>query len=168
VRFVDDEQTICTDTAAPYTCSYQARGEDVGRNTLSVVAVDTAQQTATAFRAVTVDRFGAGRLTATVSPARDARAPYRFVSRGRLALPAGVTPAQGCREGVVSIQVKASGKTISTRRAALTRTCTFRSAVTFADRRRFTRDGRLTFTVRFTGNAVLKRTAAIVRNVRTR
>ena len=168
VLFIDDERIVCTDTVAPYTCDYQPRGEDVGRNTLAVVAVDTAQQTATAFRAVTVDRFAPAGITGAVTPARDRRAPFRFRTAGRLRLPAGVTPALGCAEGQVSIQVKAGAKTISTRRANLSRTCTFSSTVTFRDRRRFTRNGRLRFTLRFTGNEVLTRSVAVARNVRTR
>src|SRR4051812_11035938 len=34
VRFLDDDRVVCEDTSAPYTCAYQARGDDVGRNTL--------------------------------------------------------------------------------------------------------------------------------------
>ena len=83
-------------------------------------------------------------------------------------LPAGVTPALGCADGQVSIQVKAGAKTISTRRADVRRDCSFSSTVRFADRRRFTRNGRLRFTLRFTGNEVLNRSAAIARNIRTR
>jgi Ca2+-binding RTX toxin-like protein len=168
VLFVDDERIVCADTVAPYTCAYSARGEDVGRNTLAVVAVDTAQQTASAFRAVNVDRFAPAGITGAVTPSRDRRAPFRFRSSGRLRLPAGVTPAQACGDGQVSIQVKAGAKTISTRRADLSRACTFSSTVTFRDRRRFTRAGTLRFTIRFTGNEVLTRTAAVARNVRTR
>ena len=168
VLFIDDERIVCSDAIAPYTCAYSPRGEDVGRNTLAVVAVDTAQQTASAFRAVNVDRFAPAGITGAVTPARDRRAPYRFRSSGRVRLPAGVTPAQACGDGQVSIQVKAGTKTISTRRANLSRTCTFTSTVTFRDRRRFTRNGRLRFTLRFTGNEVLARTAAVARNVRTR
>ena len=168
VLFVDDERIVCTDAVAPYTCTYQARGEDVGRNTLAVIAVDTAQQTASALRAVNVDRFAPAGITGTVAPARDLRAPYRFRTAGRLRLPPGVTSALGCEDGQMSIQIKAGAKTISTRRATLSRSCAFTSTVTFRDRRRFTRNGRLRFTIRFTGNEVLTRSAAVVRSVRTR
>ena len=30
VRFLDDDRVVCEDTAAPYTCAYAPRGEDVG------------------------------------------------------------------------------------------------------------------------------------------
>ena len=55
VRFLDDDRVVCEDAAAPYTCAYRARGEDVGRNTLTAVAVDGAGQTASAQRAIVVE-----------------------------------------------------------------------------------------------------------------
>ena len=90
-------------------------------------------------------------LSATVSPRRDRRAPYRFVTRGRVSAPRGVA----CGGGVVAVQVKERGQTISTRRARVRADCTFRSAVTFA------RPGRLSFRVRFGGSELL--TPAAVR-----
>lgn len=129
VLFVDDDRVICADAQAPYTCDYSPRGEDVGRNTLSVVAVDTAEQTATATRTVTVPRFAAA-ISLRATPGRDTRSPYRFTSTGRLALPAAVSPALGCT-GVVTVQIKAGRRTISTRRVELARDCTFRSRVSF-------------------------------------
>jgi hypothetical protein len=167
VLFIDDDRIVCADAEAPYTCAYSPRGEDVGRNTLVATAIDTAQQTASVTRAVRVDRF-TPTLTASVTPRRDRRAPFRFRTRGRLRLPAAVQTALGCAEGVVSVQVKSIGKTISTRRAELRGDCSFSSTVKFATRRRFSRNGRLRFEVRFAGNEVLKRSAAFRRNIRTR
>ena len=168
VQFVDDERIVCTDTEAPYTCDYRPTGDDVGRNTLVATAIDSAQQTTTAARSVRVGRFDVAAVTASVTPRRDRRAPFRFRSSGRLQLPPGVTEAQGCGDGRVSIQVKAGRKTISTRRARVSGACTFSSTVTFRNRRRFTRNGRLRFTLRFTGNEILNRTSAVARNIRTR
>ena len=168
VLFLDDDRIVCADTVAPYTCDYRPRGEDVGRNLLVAVAIDTAQQSASALRAFNVDRFAVAGIAGRVTPGRDTRAPFTFRTTGRLRLPVGVTPALGCSEGTVSIQVKAGAKTISNRRATLRRDCSFVSTVRFADRRRFTRSGRLRFTLRFTGNEVLNRSAAIARNIRTR
>lgn len=99
------------------------------------------------------DRFAPARFTARVTPRRDARSPYRFVTTGRLALPSTLTKDQGC-SGRVSVQVKAGKRTISTRRATLNGDCTFRSAVRFAGRERVRRR-RLKFTVRYLGNEVL-------------
>ena len=64
--------------------------------------------------------------------------------------------------------VKAGRKTISTRRVALTRTCSYRSSVTFRSRSRFPRSGRLTVRVRFLGNAVLGPRRAKTVTLRTR
>ena len=153
VVLIDDGRVVGQDTTAPYSIPYTPTGDDVGRNTLVLMAIDTARQTATAVRPVRVDRFTPTGLTSRVSPKRDARIPYRFTTSGTLSLPGNVTKAQGC-SGQVSIQIKAGKKTISTRRAKLSRTCTYRSAVRFTVRDRVRR-GRLNVTVRYLGNDVL-------------
>jgi Ca2+-binding RTX toxin-like protein len=168
VQFLDDDRVVCEDTTAPYTCAYQPRGGDVGRNTLVAIAFDSSQQTGSALRTVTVGRFAPRRLSLRVSPRNDKRAPFRFTSSGRLSLPSTVTPAVGCANGVVSVQIKAGKKTISTRRASLKRNCTYRVSVTFRDRQRFTSNGRLKFTARFGGNSILLRSSQQVANVKTK
>lgn len=58
---------------------------------------------------------GSGKsLTLSVSPRTDTIDPRRFTSTGRLARPEGVTAKQGCSEGVVSVQIKAGRRTLST------------------------------------------------------
>lgn len=104
----------------------------------------------------TTGRVKAKRITATLRPQRDRRAPYRFTVSGRVTLPSGVTPAQGCGQGRVSVQYKAGRKTISNRRASLRRSCTYRSTVRFRNAKRFGRRGRLAVRVRFLGNDRLK------------
>ena len=153
VVLIDDGRVVGQDTTAPYSIPYTPTGDDVGRNTLVLTAIDTAQQTATAVRPVRVDRFTPTGLTARIAPKRDARIPYRFTTSGTLALPNNVTRAQGC-SGQVAIQIKAGRKTISNRRAKLTNTCTYRSAVRFTVRDRVRR-GTLNVTVRYLGNDVL-------------
>ncbi len=154
VLFVDEDRPVCVDDTAPYTCAYQPRGEDVGRNTLSVVAVDTADQTAFATRTVLVPRFSAA-LSVGVTPRRDRRVPFRFTTSGRLTLPAGVTPALGCK-GAVTVQIKSRANTISTRRARVGADCRYRSHVTFRATRRLVTN-RLAVTATFGGNDVLVR-----------
>lgn len=168
VLFVDDARIVCVDREAPYTCAYRPTGDDVGRNTLIAVAVDTAGQTAAAVRTVRVDRFTPAKLNLSVRPKSDVTDPRRFRSTGRLGLPEGVTAAQGCTEGVVSVQIKAGRNTISTRRAALRSDCTYRSRVSFTLPRRFSDATRLKFIARFTGNDVLARKRAPRRFVRVR
>jgi Ca2+-binding RTX toxin-like protein len=154
VLFVDEERTVCTDDTAPYTCAYQPRGEDVGRNTLTVVAVDTANQTGFSTRTVSVPRFRAN-LSIGVTPKTDRRLPFRFTTSGKLTLPAGVTPALGCK-GTVTIQIKSGANTISTRRAKVGANCRYRSRVSFGVTRRLI-GNRLTVRATFGGNDVLVR-----------
>jgi len=93
-----------------------------------------------------------GRLSAAVTPARDLSGPFRFRTFGRLTLPSGIARSVGC-SGRVSVQIKRGGVTISTRRVSLRSNCTYSVGVSFANRRRFGRVKRLTFTVRFAGNS---------------
>lgn len=166
VRFSVGDRVVCTDTTAPYSCAAAFTGADVGRNSLFAVATDTAGQTGSAVRVVRVDRFTPKRVSAKVSPTRDRRAPYRFRTSGTVSLPTGVTRAQACGDGVVSVQVKRGSTTLSTRRVTLSRTCTYSSTVSFANRRRLGSSGRLKITARFLGNDVLKRRDAASRSVR--
>ena len=155
MRFLAGERVVCTDTTVPYECAYRLTADDVGRTTLIAVATDSAGQTGAAVRTVTVNRFAPRSLSAKTTPRTDRRRPFRFTTRGVLRLPAGVTRKQACAGGDVAVQIKAARKTISTRRVALSRTCSYRSRVTFRSRSRFPKSGKLTVRVRFLGNAVL-------------
>lgn len=166
VLFMDDDRVVCTDTAPPYDCDYQPRAEDVNRNTLTAVAIDTAEQGAFVARTVTVPRFNATQLTARTTPRRDRRRPFRFTTTGRLVLPSALTASRTTCRGRVSVQVQTGGSTISTRRTNLTRRCTYRSRVTFRVPRRFVRRS-LKVTVRFNGNAVVAPRAARSYFIRT-
>jgi len=104
-------------------------------------------------------------VVVTVTPGRDRRAPYRFVTRGRLSLPSGLSPATSCQGGRVSVQIKRGTRTLSTRRVNLRSNCTFSTSVSFARARRLAR-GTLKVTARFLGNAVLLPRAAPSRTVR--
>ncbi len=100
----------------------------------------------------TVPRVAIRGMTARVSPTRDRRAPYRFTVSGRIIRPAGIGPS-ACRRGTVSAQWKTiGGTTLSTRRVTLSSTCTYRSRVTFQNKKRLG-NGRLKVRVRFRGNA---------------
>ncbi len=124
VQFLDDDRVVCDDTEAPYTCAYRPRGGDVGRNTLIAVAIDGANQTTSVVRPVSVRRFEARELTATLRPGRDRRAPYAFRVSGRLVRPEFVSPSQGC-SGTVVVTAKRGSRTVSTKRATLSRTCEY-------------------------------------------
>jgi CSLREA domain-containing protein len=153
VQFVDDERVICEDTAAPYTCSFQPTGVDVGKKTFVAIAVDTAKQTATALRTVKVARFSLLGLTIRTTPKNDPSSPFTFTTTGRLLLPPGVTRETGCH-GRVAVQIKAGKKTISTRRVKVTQACTYTSKVSFTLPLRL-RPRRLNVRAIFSGNETL-------------
>ena len=96
------------------------------------------------------------RVTLSVTPRRDRRPPFSFRARGRVRLFAGINPAQACRGGRVSVQVKVGRKTVSTRRVRLRGDCSYRSRVTFRKRSRLGRTGQLRFRARFLGNDALR------------
>jgi hypothetical protein len=131
VRFLDDDRVVCVDRVAPYTCRYRPRGGDVGRDTLTAVAVDGAGQTASAVRTVRVGRFSPRRLTLS---------RHGTIASGRLRLPARVSRRLGCR-GTVNVRGAGAG-----RRTRLSKRCTYRVRMPFAGPMR----------ARFGGNAVLR------------
>ena len=100
VLFLDEDQVVCSDDTAPYSCEYTAGGEDVGRKTLTAVAVDTIGQTASSNRTVFVPRF-VPTISVGVSPRADRTFPFTFTVSGRLTPPAGVSNAAACRGAVV-------------------------------------------------------------------
>jgi hypothetical protein len=116
VLFMDDDRTVCNDDAAPFECPYQPRGEDVGRDTLIAVAIDTANQAAFVSRAVKVSKFRATRLSISFRRGR---------ASGTLAFPTALTKTLGCR-GRVTVRVRRNGRTVATRRGRLSRTCRYR------------------------------------------
>ncbi len=165
VVFIDDDRVVCSDDTAPYTCAYQPRGEDVGRNTLAAVAIDALNQTGFAVRTVTVPRFDVG-LTIKATPKRDLRSPYTFRTTGKVVLPPSVTPALGCK-GVVAVTFKAGKKTISTRRVKVRSNCTYSAKVTFTIPSRL-RPKVLTIRAVYAGNGVVNRKTSKKITVRVR
>jgi Ca2+-binding RTX toxin-like protein len=164
VVFLAGERIICTDTAAPYTCDYKPTDADVGRTTLTAIAYDTSQQTASAIRVVTVPRFKPSKVTSTTTPKTDATAPFTFTTKGRISLPSGVSKGAGCA-GTVAVTFKAGKKTISTRKAKVTKSCTFRSKVTFSLPSRL-HPKTLRVQSTFRGNAVLTSRASARKQVK--
>lgn len=100
-----------------------------------------------------------------MTKAVDLRAPFRFRISGRLTLPSGVAKSVGCT-GRVSVQVKRGSVTLSTRRVALRKDCTYAVSVSFANARRFAQVKRLKFTARFVGNSRVSPTTAPARFAR--
>jgi Ca2+-binding RTX toxin-like protein len=153
VVFLAGERVICAVKTAPYTCAYKPTDADVGRTTLSAIAYDTSQQTASALRVVTVPRFTPKSVTFKTTPKSDTSAPFTFRTKGKVNLPAGVTKARGCN-GTVLVTFKAGAKTISARRAKVSSSCAFSSKVTFTIPSRL-HPSSLKVHATFRGNAVL-------------
>jgi hypothetical protein len=103
----------------------------------------------------TKGRITPRKLSVKARPTHDRTLPYRFTFTGKLTLPKGISRSVGCR-GRVSVQIKNGKKTISTRRAKLSKRCTYRQRVTFSVKSRLKSQGKLKVTVRFIGNAALK------------
>jgi hypothetical protein len=161
VQFFDDDRLLCEVAAAPFTCAFQPRGSDVGRNTLIAVAVDGANQTTSVVRPVNVRRFSAPGLSLSLRPSRDRRPPFAFRATGTLRRPATVSPSQGC-SGRVTIRARAGRRTVSTRRATLSRNCEYGVILRF--RSRVARRVRLT--ARFGGNDALSTRGSRSRTIR--
>jgi Ca2+-binding RTX toxin-like protein len=154
VEFYVGQRLVCTATTAPYKCTYKPIGADLGRNTLVAKAYDAKGQTSTALNSVTVPRFVPKSVSASTSPKKDTSFPFKFTTKGKVAPPAGVTNAEGCKGGHVSIQFRAGKKTVSNRRVATKSNCTYSSAVTFRIPSRL-HPKSLTVLVRFLGSSVL-------------
>jgi len=161
VQFLDDDRVVCEDLAAPYECAYTPRGGDVGRNTLVAIAVDTAGQTSSVVRAVTVRRFTSPGLSLSLRPGRDRTAPYSFRATGTLRRPTTVSPTHGC-SGRVAITAKRGTKTVSTTLTSLTRTCEYAVTVRFRSKV----SSRVRLVAKFEGNDVMSSRSAPSRTAR--
>jgi hypothetical protein len=161
VQFFDDDRLLCEVTAAPFKCSYQPRGGDVGRNTLIAVATDGAGQTTSVVRAITVRRFVAKDMTLTLKPSRDRKAPYGFSLAGKITRPAPVSPSQGC-SGTITFSAKRGSKLITSKRVSLTRTCEYKTTFTFKTRTASS----VRFQAKFGGNEVLSTASSKTRTAR--
>jgi hypothetical protein len=152
VRRVDvrlGDRLVCSDVKAPYACTVKATGADVGAQALTATLVDQNGSSAVASTKVTVAKFAAKvRLAVTTKAVKGGKA--RRTVRGTLALPAGVTKAQGCR-GTVTVTIKRSGRALLDQQVKVSKACTFtRSVVASRATQRFT------VSARFGGTAVLK------------
>ena len=135
VTVFDDDGTVCTLRARPYTCTWTPTGADVGRATLLASAVDADHRSSLASVRVRVKRFEA-RLTRRVKGRR--------VS-GKLRLPAAVEPDLGCN-GEVTVR---SGKV--RREVDLKANCTYKTRLP---------PGKGRVRVQFGGNQVVAPTRA--------
>ncbi len=155
VIFYAGERTLCIVTTAPYTCSYQPLDTDVGHTTLIAVAGNDAGLTATAIRPVSVPQFKPQGLRVTVKARkRITHSPFSLTATGTLALPVGVSAAQGCR-GRIAVTVKAGGTTLARAQTKLRSNCSFhaRARVSLA---KHIKRRTLRVAVGYLGNQVLR------------
>jgi hypothetical protein len=142
-------RTLCVLSAAPFSCEFTPTGADVGGQSLRVVVTDALGQTAEASRNVTVSRFVA-KLKLRVAK-KSTKAGIKRTIKGTVALPSGVTTAQGC-QGKVVLTIKRSGRSIINQEVPLSKRCTFTRSITTK------RASRFSAKVTFGGNAVLNTT----------
>lgn len=158
VTFVVNDREVCRLTAAPYRCSYFPTGADVGRITVVAIVTDSAGQTATAVRSITIGRFTPRGLT-TVAAVERSATPFRVVTRGKLALSPSVTPPQGCAVGgAISVELQVpGGKVLTTDFVRLRSNCTYVARAVPSARRVPSSTRKLTVRTRFLGNGILER-----------
>lgn len=165
VIFTVGERIVCIVKTAPYTCRYQPMGTDVGKNTLVAMAVDDQNISGTALRTVFVSQFKPKKLTATTKPKRRKHGPFTFTTTGKLMLPTGVTPANGCT-GTVSVTFKSGRKTVKSSVAKLKRSCSYGSRTKLSFKAKPPKS--LKVVVTFSGNPTLTKISAKTQKVRLR
>lgn len=129
--------------SADFLATFEAPGTHVATAHLSgddhYLPADASVRVTVRERGVTPARGRTAREVALrVTPKRDRRAPYTFAVRGT------VGKADGCR-GKVTVDARRNGRRVARRTAAVTRACTFATAITS------TRRGALSVTVTFAG-----------------
>jgi hypothetical protein len=139
---------VCALTAAPFSCSVEATGADVGGQALRAVVTDALGATAEIQRSMTVARFHAPMRLKIHRKKLSGKRLRRTIS-GRLRLPDAVTRAQGCK-GSVTLVIKRGDRSVLDEQVRLSRKCTFKRSVTAARRKQS-----FSASARFAGNAVL-------------
>ena len=157
VTFYLGGRVVCTDVSAPYRCTVEATGDDVGRTSLVAIATDSAGQTATAIQRLRIPRIRPESLAARTRQVGDSRT---VVTTGRLRRPDGVSRRDAC-EGEVAVTYKRDGRTIAVAETELESDCTYRV-------REQVRFGQIRVRARFYGNDVLTAVSSAARTVRVR
>jgi hypothetical protein len=98
-------------------------------------------------------------VSAKVKPARDRSKPYAFTFSGKVALPTGVSNANGCK-GTVTITLKKGKKTITSKKATVRKDCTYSAKVKVKSK------AKMTAAAKFGGNAAVGAKTSAKINVR--
>ncbi|WP_157592697.1 Ig-like domain-containing protein [Solirubrobacter soli] len=147
VVFLGSRQ-VCSITAAPYSCTINATGADVGGQALRAVVTDVLGRTAEVQRSVTVAKFTPD-ISLSVAKKSVSGGKVRRTVSGKLKLPSGVTAAQGCN-GSVNLVITRDGRSLLNQQLKVSKTCTFSASVTAAKSNQS-----FSASARFGGNAVL-------------
>ncbi len=149
VVFFLGTRTVCTDTDAPYSCLIKPTGAEVGTQSVRAVVTDNLSRTAEDSASVRVSKF-TPRIRFEIK-----RPGVRWrVIKGTLVLPAGVTRAQACNAGRVTLTVRGGGRATINRQVRINRFCVFKTRV-FVGKPEKGKKRRYAVKAVFPGNAVL-------------
>jgi Bacterial Ig domain len=134
VKFTLGTREVCTVTAAPYTCAITPLPAELGQTlSLIVVATDTTGQTDAIIKTLKIAPAAeqaalpasapAPLATIAQTPAKAALSAMAKASRGALKTSGKLTGA-AC-SGKVTLTYKRAGKVVATRKARLTKSCTY-------------------------------------------
>jgi len=123
VAFFLGTRQVCLATAAPFACDVVAGADDVGRQTLTAIVTDSAGQTATSMRAVTISKFKASALSQRTVASRG-----RVTTSGRLTLPAGLRSSDACG-GELTVNYKRGSRTVASKRVKVSSSCSYSARV---------------------------------------
>jgi len=140
---------LCRLSTAPYRCTVDPTGAEVGTQALRVVVTDNAGASAAVSASVTVPKFTA-KLKLSIKKGKASHGKAKRSISGTLQLPAGVTRAQGCKSGKVTVTIKRSGKSVLNRQLRLSASCTFKASISGAGTMQS-----YAVSARFGGNATL-------------
>ena len=126
VAFLLGTRQVCLATAAPYTCEVEAGADDVGRQTLTAVVTDSAGQTGTSMRAVTIAKFKASALSQRTVASRG-----RLTTSGKLTLPAGLRASDACG-GELTVSYRRGSRTVASKRVKVSSACGYSARVKLA------------------------------------
>jgi hypothetical protein len=152
VEFFLGNELLCTDSTAPYTCKVVPTGAQVGKQSLRAVVTDSAKQTASTHKTVTIAKFAPAGMTIKAKAGKAKVGKVARTMTGSLKLPARVTAAEACTSGSVAVRVERGGKTVlPSTQVSLHRDCSWRLRFTATPG-----NGNFLATAKFGGNAVLK------------
>lgn len=161
VAFLLGARTVCTDTAAPFSCEVLPNGSEVGSQALRAVVTDNLDQSASADATVTVSKFKPAGLT--LKAKRTGKKKARIVLSGAVKLPARVTAAEGCPASRVNVSAKRGTATLYNRQVKLNGACAYKLG--FNAKKTKNRKQKVRVKVSFPGNDVLS-SATTTRKVR--